>query len=129
MGGKKEAAIYECTCCDQPYELKLQLCPICITQKIIRGKWKLVILWLLKDGEKRFSYLQKSITQVKQGYLTNQLRELENDGLINRTSYNTVPPRVEYSLSKAGIDFLSVMKSMNMWGKKYIDSSTESNNV
>lgn len=97
-----------------------QICPICLTQKIIRGKWKLVIIWLLRDDKKRFNELNKAIVEITQGYLTQQLRELEEDGLIHREVYKVVPPKVEYSLTKIGKEFLLVMDSMYLWGTKYV---------
>lgn len=117
---RKETVIDECLICPQPMEMKKQICAVCITQKIVRGKWKLVIIWLLRDSKKRFSELQKSMPQIKQSYLTHQLRELETDGLVNREVYNVIPPKVEYSLTQRGINFLSVMDSMNNWGKQFI---------
>jgi DNA-binding HxlR family transcriptional regulator len=110
-------------------ETKIQICSVCITQKIVRGKWKLVIIWLLRDGKKRFSELQKSIPQIKQSYLTHQLRELETDGLVNREVYNVIPPKVEYSLTQRGINFLSVMDSMNNWGKQFIQECSRNDGV
>lgn len=112
--------INECLVCPQPMEAKIELCSVCIAQKIVRGKWKLVIIWLLRNGTKRFSELQRSIPQVKQSYLTHQLKELEADGLISRKAYNVIPPKVEYSLTPRGLRFLSVMDSMNNWGKEVI---------
>ncbi|SMD17155.1 winged helix-turn-helix transcriptional regulator [Sporomusa malonica] len=120
---RKETVIEECLTCPQPMEMKKQICYVCITQKIVRGKWKLVIIWLLRDGKKRFSELQKSMPQIKQSYLTHQLRELETDGLVNREVYNVIPPKVEYTLTRRGINFLSVMDSMNNWGKQFVQES------
>ena len=120
MPVKKQTIKDECLICSQPEEMKNQMCPVCVTQKVIRGKWKLVIIWLLRDGKKRFSELLKSMPQIKQSYLTHQLRELETDGLVNREVYNVIPPKVEYSLTQRGLNFLSVMDSMNSWGKQFI---------
>jgi len=117
---KKQAIFDECSMCSQPEEMKIQMCSVCVTQKIIRGKWKLVIIWLLRDGEKRFSELQRNIPRINQSYLTHQLKELEYDGLLNRKAYNVIPPKVEYSLTQKGIDFIGVMEVMDNWGKQYI---------
>lgn len=100
-------------------ELKDIKCPIAITQNVISGKWKLVIIWNLKDGLKRFNELQKSLPFIRQGYLTQQLRELEQDGLVHREIYNVVPPKVEYSLTDIGVKFLDVMDKLNEWGIEY----------
>ncbi|KNZ69945.1 HxlR family transcriptional regulator [Thermincola ferriacetica] len=95
-------------------------CPIGITQNVMAGKWKLVIIWLLKDGVKRFSELQRALPDIRQGYLTQQLRELERDGLIHREVYKVVPPKVEYSLTDIGKKFLEVMDIMYKWGEEYM---------
>ncbi|HZK84011.1 MAG TPA: helix-turn-helix domain-containing protein [Desulfosporosinus sp.] len=117
---KKQTIFDECSMCSQPEEMKIQMCSVCVTQKIIRGKWKIVIIWLLRDGEKRFSELQRNIPRINQSYLTHQLKELEYDGLLNRKAYNVIPPKVEYSLTQKGIDFIGVMEVMDNWGKQYI---------
>ncbi|QRN86807.1 helix-turn-helix transcriptional regulator [Clostridia bacterium] len=101
-------------------ESKGQLCSVCITQKIIRGKWKIVIIWLLKDGKKRFSELERMIPNITQSYLTSQLRELEKSGLVVRKMFNVIPPKVEYSLSNKGKEFLEVVDAMEKWGQGYI---------
>lgn len=129
MTTRRESVMNECLMCPQPMETKRQICSVCITQKIVRGKWKLVIIWLLRDGKKRFSELQRSMPQIKQSYLTHQLRELETDGLVNREVYNVIPPKVEYSLSQRGINFLSVMDSMNSWGKQFIQECFQNDGV
>ena len=110
----------ECSKCKLPLESKNQLCSVCITQKIIRGKWKIVILWLLKDGKKRFSELERKIPDVTHSYLTIQLRELEKAGIIEREVYKVIPPKVEYSLSNRGDSFLKVLEGMEVWGQKYL---------
>ncbi|MDP4164830.1 MAG: helix-turn-helix domain-containing protein, partial [Bacillota bacterium] len=73
-------------------------CPVGIAQKVISGKWKIVIIYLLKDGVLRFNELQRIIPDIRRAYLTQQLRELEVDGLVHREVYKVVPPKVEYSL-------------------------------
>lgn len=96
-------------------------CPIAVTQCVVAGKWKLVIIWQLKEGPKRFNELKRLLPDIRQGYLTQQLRELERDGLIHRKVYNVVPPKVEYSLTQIGIKFLKVMDQMYEWGNEYIE--------
>lgn len=108
----------ECITCPFPKGMQNDLCYICSTQRIMRGKWKLLIIWLLRDSAKRFSQLQREIPNVKQGPLTAQLKELADDGIINRISYNQVPPKVEYSLTQKGQEFLSVMDAMDTWSRK-----------
>jgi len=120
MPNKNQNIYDECLMCLQPEEVKIQMCSVCVTQKILRGKWKLVIIWLLKDSEKRFSELQRSIPKINQSYLTHQLKELEYDGLLNRKAYNVIPPKVEYSLTQKGIDFIDIIETMNSWGNRYL---------
>lgn len=104
-------------------------CPVAITQNVIRGKWKLVILYLLKDGVMRFGELQRALPSVRQGYLTQQLRELEQDGMINREIYKVIPPKVEYSLADMGVRFLKVMQVMQEWGMEYIEYLHQQDNI
>ncbi len=85
---------------------------------MLQGKWKLMIIWSLRNGSKRFSELGREIPNVKQGPLTSQLRELTQSGLVTRTSYNEVPPRVEYSLTEKGRSFLCVLNKMDEWARK-----------
>jgi len=108
----------ECTTCPFPDNVKDDLCYICSAQQIIRGKWKLLIIWLLRDAPKRFSQLQREIPNVKQGPLTDQLKDLKKNGLISRKSYNQVPPKVEYSLTQKGRELLEVMEAMHSWAEK-----------
>lgn len=110
----------DCKECSLSQEIKCNMCPICMTQKVMKGKWKLPIIWLLKDNTLRFSEIQKSIPNVTQTYLSKQLKSLENDQLVIRKSYNQIPPKVEYSLSATGKDFIKVLDYMNVWGISYI---------
>jgi DNA-binding HxlR family transcriptional regulator len=113
-----EALQISCVDCHVSQEMKNELCYICATQHMINGKWKLLILWALRNGVRRFSALQREIPNVKQGPLTSQLKELIDSGLISRKSYNEVPPRVEYSLTDKGEGFLFVLNQMDTWAKK-----------
>lgn len=96
------------------------ICPVEATLELIGGKYKTLILWHLADGTLRFNQLQKIITSATPKMLTRQLRELERDGLINRTVYPIVPPKVEYSLTPLGESFIPVMQSMRDWGTGYL---------
>ncbi|MGE5041492.1 MAG: winged helix-turn-helix transcriptional regulator [Candidatus Levyibacteriota bacterium] len=93
------------------------------TLDVIGGKWKLLILFLLSAETMRFSRLQKEIEGITQKMLTQQLRELEHDKLISRKVYPEVPPRVEYSITKAGKSLIPVLQSMAEWGQSHKTSS------
>ncbi|MBU5671548.1 winged helix-turn-helix transcriptional regulator [Paenibacillus brevis] len=91
-----------------------------LTLAVIGGKWKLIILWHLGlEGTKRFSELKRQIPHITQKMLTNQLRELEEDQLLERKVYAEVPPRVEYSLTEYGQSLMPLLKAMYDWGKDY----------
>lgn len=94
-------------------------CPIEVSMNLIAGKWKLLIMWHLRNKTRRFGELQKKIPNVTQKMLTQQLRELEADGLINREVYPVVPPKVEYSLTPFGESFKPVLNMMLVWGHEY----------
>ena len=100
----------------------LPACPVETTLKIIGDKWKVLILRDLFAGTKRFSELRRSLKGVTQKMLTQQLRELENDGIIHREVYPVVPPKVEYSLTDLGKTLKPVIDSMYDWGN-YLKSS------
>ena len=94
-------------------------CPVVYCMNIIGGKWKPIILWFLKDGPVRFSGIQKKIPGITQMMLTKQLRELVADGMIERTVYPEVPPRVEYSITDDGRSVFPVLIALNEWGNEY----------
>ncbi|MDR3264957.1 MAG: helix-turn-helix transcriptional regulator [Synergistaceae bacterium] len=91
-------------------------CPIESTLSLINGKWKLLILKSLSRGPLRYGVLEKRIPGVSAKVLTQQLREMEKDGLLIRTIFPEVPPRVEYSLDKMGITIFGVFVAMRNWG-------------
>jgi DNA-binding HxlR family transcriptional regulator len=92
---------------------------IAYTQNILSGRWKYLILWYLKSKKRRYSEIKAFLGDISQGSLTKQLRELETDGLINRKVYPEVPPRVEYSLSSKGQEFIPIVDLMEEFGKKF----------
>lgn len=97
-------------------------CAVEATVSLICGKWKGVVLWyLLDEGTLRFSELRRRIGGVTQRMLTNQLRELEVDGLIHREVHAEVPPRVEYSLTALGRELTPVLMALKTWGDAHID--------
>ncbi|SDW97440.1 helix-turn-helix domain-containing protein [Paenibacillus sp. CF384] len=99
-------------------EEQIEVCPVTETQNVIAGKWKIIILWHLRET-RRFGELQRLVPGISKGILTSQLRELEKDHMIHRKVYQEVPPKVEYSLTEAGKSFIPILESMGEWGKKY----------
>ena len=92
-----------------------------LTLSIIGGKWKMIIMWHLgKEGTKRFSQLKSLIPDITQRMLTTKLRELEEDGIVNRTVYPVVPPKVEYRLTLRGESLIPILDLMYDWGKAYL---------
>lgn len=98
---------------------QLPACPVETTLSLIGSKWKVLILRDLLPGTKRFGELKKSIGHVSQKVLTNQLREMELQGLVNRKVYAEVPPRVEYSLTDLGLSLKPILDAMWNWGEEY----------
>ena len=90
------------------------------TLEVIGGKWKCVILCHLTHGKKRTSELKRLMPDITQKMLTQQLRELEADGVINRIVYNQVPPKVEYELSEYGTSLESILSALCNWGEVHI---------
>ena len=91
-------------------------CPVTATVSIVGGKWKPIILWLLFQEKRRFSQLKKFIPKITQKMLTQQLRELERDGIVHREVYPVVPPQVEYSLTQRGLTLAPILQAMEKWG-------------
>lgn len=91
-------------------------CAVEATLQFIDGKWKGVVLYHLLKGTLRFNEIRRRLPNVTQRMLTNQLRELERDGFIERTVYAEVPPRVEYSLSERGLSLEPVIAALKAWG-------------
>lgn len=97
----------------------LPACPVETTLTLISDKWKVLILRDLLSGTKRFGELKKSIGHVTQKVLTAQLRQMEESGLLNRTVYAEVPPRVEYTLTELGYSLKPILDAMLVWGENY----------
>ncbi len=98
---------------------ELPACPVATTVQMIGSKWKLLILRNLLQRPWRFNELQKSLEGISQKVLTDSLRSMEADGIITRTVYPEVPPRVEYALSELGDTMRPIIKSMEEWGLNY----------
>ena len=98
-------------------------CPVETTLTLISDKWKVLILRDLMPGTKRFGELKKSIGTVTQKVLTAQLRQMEARGLLTRTVYAEVPPRVEYTLTDLGRSLRPVLDAMEAWGKAYQENA------
>ncbi|MEK4874096.1 helix-turn-helix domain-containing protein [Bacillus sp. FSL W8-0102] len=94
--------------------------PVEATLEVIGGKWKCVILCHLTRGKKRTSELKRLMPGITQKMLTQQLRELEEDGIINRIFYHQIPPKVEYELSEYGWTLQHILDSLCAWGEKHI---------
>ncbi|MDB5360445.1 MAG: hxlR-like helix-turn-helix family protein [Rhodospirillales bacterium] len=100
-------------------------CAVEAAISLIDGKWKCVVLFHLLEGTVRFNEMRRRVPGVTQRMLTNQLRELEADGLIVRTVYAQVPPKVEYSLSPLGRSLESILVALKAWGEANIDLFTK----
>ena len=93
---------------------------IATTQRVLQGKWAIIILYHLSTGTKRFNELQRVMPATTRTVLTRQLRQLEKDKLIDRKVFAEVPPHVEYSLSKLGTKFQKVLDEIEIFGLSYI---------
>ncbi len=96
------------------------VCPLEELIKLIGGKWKVIILWRVLAGPQRFGELRRQLTGVTQKMLTQQLRELEHDGLLTRTVFAEVPPRVEYATTALGEQLRPLLRAMNDWGRDHL---------
>ena len=98
---------------------ELPACPVETTLTLISDKWKVLILRDLMPGSKRFGELKRSVGNVSPKVLTAQLREMEQSGLLTRTVYPEVPPRVEYTLTELGYSLKPILDAMWNWGEQY----------
>ena len=95
-------------------------CPVQATSNVMAGKWKVLIVWHLGFGSRRFAEIRDLLPGVSEKVLTAQLRELEHDGILCRLAKGSVPPRVDYMLSDAGKELIPVMEAMCGWGTKHL---------
>ncbi|WP_334031127.1 winged helix-turn-helix transcriptional regulator [Alteromonas sp. P256] len=119
---KSELEIEKESECESNQETPQYVCGVAVSLEIIGGKWKGVILWHLCHKTLRFSQLRRRLQGVTQKMLTQQLRELERDKLVNRKVYAEVPPRVEYSLTELGRTLEPTLRQLCEWGKDYNDN-------
>lgn len=107
---------------DNKYSQEKQLArceSMCRLQSVISGKWKILIIWYISFYKmQRFNELQRRLDGITHATLANQLKELENDGLISRKAYPEVPPRVEYTLTDLGESFVPLLKQMQAWSEE-----------
>lgn len=94
-------------------------CPVELTLSVVAGKWKILILWHLRGATLRFSELRDAMPDITDKMLSQQLRELEDDGLLHREVYPVVPPKTEYSLTEEGRRMVPVLTAMQQWGVGY----------
>jgi DNA-binding HxlR family transcriptional regulator len=106
------------------YNNKQYNCPLEMTMDLIDGKWKVLIMWQLSEQVGRFNELRRQFPQMTQKMLTQQLRDLENNGLIIRTVYPQVPPKVEYTLTEFGRSLIPLLRQMDDWGSEYAAGQT-----
>ena len=97
----------------------LNACPVTITLRVIGGKWKPAILYLIDIGINRFGEMHRRLPGISKRMLTNHLRELENDGILHRKVFAEVPPKVIYTLTEKGETLTPIFMAMEEWGTKY----------
>ncbi len=95
-------------------------CPFTATIALIGGRWKSIILYLLSDHTRRFGEIAARMPSVSRKVLSEQLKELEADGLINRQQFKEIPPRVEYSLTDLGQSLKPILKELAIWGQENV---------
>ncbi len=97
------------------------VCPVGAGVSAVGGKWKIAIIWSLRNGAVRFGELHRMLPKnISQSVLTKQLKELESDKVISRKIYQVIPPKVEYSLTQVGEAFLPVIVELGEWSEKYL---------
>lgn len=102
-----------------------KICPLEYAVNAISGKWKVPIVWQLNEGKKRPSEMLRGIAKVDRRVLNLQLKELEQDGILRKVTYDQLPPRVEYYLTPLGAQLVEVLWKLNQWGETLLDSHKE----
>lgn len=103
-------------------------CSFAKVQKIVSGKWDMLIIYLLSMETLRFGELHRKLPDMTQATLSKQLKNLESYGIVHRNVYNQIPPKVEYSLTEIGKKFLPVLEALEKWSKEYEKYSYNSMN-
>jgi len=111
------------------YKGKEFRCPVEVTMGMISGKWKSLILWHLHEGPIRYKALERIVPGVSQKMLTQQLKEMEDDGFLVRTVYPEVPPRVEYELTDLGHSVYPILEQMQAWAISNLGCEPESHDA
>jgi DNA-binding HxlR family transcriptional regulator len=104
---------------------KFLTCPLTNSMRVIGGKWKMIIVGHLMRGEKRFGELKREIQGITQKMLTQQLRELESDGIVHREIFKEIPPKVEYSLTDFGKGLIPLLNELWAFGEKVVQQKTD----
>lgn len=113
---------------DTTIEERFGKCPFATVQSLISGKWAILILHYLEDGPVRFNELQRFMPKMTHATLSVQLKNLVENGLVERKQYESVPIKVEYSLTEIGKEFRPVIEALQEWGEKYIDCMNDKSN-
>ncbi|MEL6658534.1 MAG: helix-turn-helix domain-containing protein [Bacteroidota bacterium] len=107
---------------EEKKSVEVDQCPVTYCMSKIGGKWKPIILFLISKGANRFGLLMKGIEGISKQMLTRQLRELEEDGFLDRMIYAEIPPRVEYSITERGNTLFPIIATMKAWGEEHMES-------
>ena len=94
-------------------------CPVELSLSVLQGKWKILILWHLRNDVLRYSELRKMMPKITHKMLSQQLKELEADGIVFREVYPVVPPKVEYSLTQEGLTLVPMLEALQQWGQRF----------
>jgi DNA-binding HxlR family transcriptional regulator len=94
-------------------------CPVDLTLQIVGGRWKGIVIWNLREERMRFNELKKVLVTINDKMLSQVLRELEQQGIVHRTVYEVVPPKVDYCLTEEGKKLLPIMQAMNDYGQQF----------
>lgn len=95
-------------------------CPVDLTLQIVGGRWKGIVIWNLREERMRFNELKKVLVTINDKMLSQVLRELEQQGIVHRTVYEVVPPKVDYCLTEEGKKLLPIMQAMNDYGQQFV---------